>query len=352
MGTTRPTDRGTRLQDLLGVELPVVQAPMAGASTPAMVIAVANAGGLGSLPGALSTPSQLGAALEEVRAGTSRPFAVNFFCHTPPARDLARDAAWRDALARYCAEAGLDPAGPPPVGGPSAFDDADCDVVESHRPAVVSFHFGLPPPPLLDRVRASGATVLSSATTVAEARWLQERGVDAVIAVGGEAGGHRATFLSRDHDTPMGTLALVPQVVDAVGVPVIAAGGIVDPRGTAAALALGAAGVQAGTAYLLTPEAAVSPVHRLALGSPERATAVTNVLTGRSARAIVNRVITELGPISALAPAFPAAASALAPLRAVAEARGSDDFSPLWAGQAFPLARAMSAAALTEHLAP
>jgi nitronate monooxygenase len=223
--------------------------------------------------------------------------------------------------------------------------------VEEYRPEVVSFHFGLPPTPLLERVKRSGAKVISSATTAAEARWLERRGIDAVIAMGAEAGGHRGNFLTDDMTIQIGTISLVPQVVDAVAIPVIAAGGIADRRGVAAAIALGAAAVQVGTAYLLTPEAKIAAVYRKALSSADRATAITNLFTGRPARGIVNRLMSEVGVLSDLAPAFPTAASALGPLRSAAEAGGRDDFSPLWAGQSFPLATPMSAAALTRSLA-
>lgn len=341
----------TRVLDLFGIQLPIIQAPMAGATTPEMVIAVSEAGGLGSLPSGLSTPEQLRAALDIVRAGTSRPVNVNFFCHTNPAEDPARQAAWRERLARYYTEDGLDPAAPSAAAGRSPFDDAACAVVEEYRPEVVSFHFGLPSMPLLERVKRTGAKVISSATTVAEARWLEAHGVDAVIAMGSEAGGHRGIFLTDDMTTQVGTFALLPEVVDAVSVPVIAAGGIADRRGVAAAFALGAAAVQVGTAYLLTPEANVTAAHRDALRSADRVTAVTNLFTGRPARSIVNRLMSEVGPLSDLAPAFPTAGGALAPLRSAAEAAGRDDFTPMWAGQAFSLARPMSAAALTRDLA-
>lgn len=341
----------TRVLELFGIELPIIQAPMAGASTPEMAIAVSEAGGLGSLPSALYTTGELRQALDALRAGTRRPINVNFFCHTEPPDDPARQAAWRRRLAPYYAEAGLDPDMPIPIGGRAPFNEAFCAVVEEYRPEVVSFHFGLPPAPLVERVRQSGAKVISSATTVAEARWLEKHGVDAVIAMGAEAGGHRGNFLTDNMTTQIGTMALVPQVTDAVTVPVIAAGGIVDRRGVAAALALGAAAVQVGTAYLFTPEAKISRVYRDALNSADRTTAITNLFTGRPARGIVNRLMSEVGALSDLAPAFPTAVSALGPLRSTAEAGGRDDFSPLWAGQSFALATPMSSAELTRSLA-
>jgi len=227
-----------------------------------------------------------------------------------------------------------------------------CEVVLEVRPKVVSFHFGLPAPPLLDRVKREGFVIFSSATTVQEARWLAQRGVDAVIAQGFEAGGHRGMFLTDNVAAQVGTLALVPQIVDAVDVPVIAAGGMSDARGIAAAFALGAAAVQMGTAFLHCPEAKISKPHRAALQSAEAdGTALTNLMTGRPARGVFNRVMRELGPINAVAPEFPLAAGALAPLRQKAEAVGSGDFSPLWSGQAAALGRALPAGELTRKLA-
>jgi nitronate monooxygenase len=338
------------LMEILGIGCPIIQAPMAGATTPEMVIAVSNAGGLGSLPSAQYSPAQLRAAIDRVRFGTRQPINVNFFCHTDPQQDSARQEAWLASLTKYYAEAGLDPGMPKPGVTRTPFDSETCTVVEDYRPEVVSFHFGLPEAALLDRVKRSGSVVLSSATTVAEACWLAERGVDAIIAMGIEAGGHRGNFLTQDMQDQVGTMALVPLIAAAVNVPVIAAGGIVDRKGVEAAIALGAAAVQVGTAYLFTPEASLSEVYRRALRSPERGTAITNLFTGRPARGIVNRLMTEMGPLSAVAPPFPTAGTMLGPLRSAAEAQGSDDFSPLWAGQAYPLARSMSAAALTAVL--
>lgn len=342
----------TALQSLLGIELPIVQAPMAGVQASALAIAVSNAGGLGSLPCAMLTPASMRTELETLRAQTTRPFNVNFFCHSPPAIDAAREATWRAALASFHREFGIDAATIPAGPGRAPFSHEAADVLEPFRPAVVSFHFGLPSADLLTRVRGWGAKIMSSATTVDEARWLEAHGVDVVIAQGLEAGGHRGIFLSDDLTTQVGTFALLPQVVRAVKVPVIAAGGIADAQGVAAALALGAAGVQLGTAYLLCPEATTSAIHRAALKSEAaRHTALTNVFTGRPARGIVNRVIREVGPISDAAPAFPLATAAIAPLRAQAEAAGSGDFSPLWSGQNATGCREIPAAELTRRLA-
>jgi nitronate monooxygenase len=339
-----------RLLDLLGIEHPILQAPMAGASTPQLAIGVSNAGGLGALACAMLSVDAARADLAEIRAGASGPVNLNFFCHELPVADAGREAAWRARLAPYYAELGIGA----PQAGParSPFDEAFCALVEESRPDVVSFHFGLPPAPLLARVRASGARIIASATTVAEARWLESRGCHAIIAMGAEAGGHRGAFLSLDMSRQGGTFALVPQVVDAVDVPVIAAGGVADARGVAAALTLGASAVQIGTAYLFSPEARISAVHR---GELERATdestAITNVFTGRPARSIVNRLMREVGPLSDLAPSFPLAADAVAPLRAASASAKSPDFISLWSGQAAALAYRLPAEEFTRRLA-
>ena len=340
------------LTALLGTTHPLIQAPMAGAQGAALALAVCNAGGLGSLPGAMLTPEALQAELTRLRDGTQHPWNVNFFCHTPPVPDAAQEARWREALAPYYAEAGLDMAAVPAGASRVPFSHAVADVIEPFRPPVVSFHFGLPAPDLLARVKGWGSVVLSSATTVDEARWLVAHGADAVIAQGLEAGGHRGHFLSHDLSAQMGSLGLVPQIVAAVNVPVIAAGGIADAAGVAAAMAMGAAGVQVGTAYLCCPEASTSALHRAALQSEAaRHTALTNVFTGRPARGIVNRAMRELGPLSPAAPSFPLATAAMAPLRAHFEALGNTDFSPLWAGQNTSGCRALPAAQVTGALA-
>ena len=349
-GTGCGPDR--RLLDLLGIDLPIVQAPMAGATDAEMAIAVSESGGLGSLPCALLTQSRARAEIAVIRQRTSRPFNVNFFCHREPHRDREREDAWRSRLERYYAEFSLDPSAGVAAADRAPFDDALCDVVAECRPNVVSFHFGLPEPRLLRRVKETGCKVISSATTVDEARWLEDRGCDAVIAQGYEAGGHRGMFLTDAVASQPGTLALVPQVVDAVAVPVLAAGGIADGRGIAAAFALGAAGVQIGTAYLATSESTISGLHRAALAmARDDGTVLTNVFTGRPARGLANRIVREVGPIAPDAPEFPTAGDAVAPIRAAAEAAGSSDFTPLWSGQAAGLARTGSASELTRKLA-
>jgi len=340
------------LKQLLGIELPIIQAPMAGVQGSALAVAVSNAGGLGSLPCAMLGPDALRQELAAIQAQTRQPYNVNFFCHAPPQPDAARESAWRATLGRYYSEHGIDAASIPAGPGRVPFSAEAADLLAEFKPPVVSFHFGLPSPALMARVKSWGAKVLSSATTVDEALWLQAHGVDAIIAQGLEAGGHRGNFLSDDLSTQLGTLALVPQIVRAVRLPVIAAGGIANAQGVAAVLALGAVAAQVGTAYLLCPEASTSALHRAALqGEAARHTALTNLFTGRPARGIVNRVMRELGPINIAAPAFPLATAAIAPLRAKAESAGSTDFSPLWSGQNASGCKAISAADMTRELA-
>ncbi|MDO9438406.1 nitronate monooxygenase family protein [Hydrogenophaga sp.] len=339
------------LTQLLGTEHPLIQAPMAGVQGAALAVPVSNAGALGSLPCAMLSPEALERELTTLASGTQRPYNVNFFCHVPPEPDEAREAAWRAWLTAYYHEAGLDIDSVPPGAGRVPFNRAAADVLERFRPKVVSFHFGLPDLDLLDRVKSWGSVVLSSATTVEEARWLEAFGADAIIAQGVEAGGHRGMFLSDDLTTQSGTFALLPQIVAAVSVPVIAAGGIADATGVAAAMALGASGVQVGTAYLCCTEATTSAIHRAALQSEAaHHTALTHLFTGRPARGIVNRVMRELGSMNPVAPAFPLATAAMAPLRAHWEAKGSGDFSPLWSGQNASGCREVSAAELTRDL--
>ena len=340
------------LTKLLGTSLPLIQAPMAGVQGHALAAAVCLAGGLGSLPCATLTVDAMVQELTALRALTERPFNVNFFCHQQPEPDAAREQAWRTALQPYFAELGLDASAVPGGPGRLPFSAEVAQALAPFRPAVVSFHFGLPAAELLAQVKSWGSVVLSSATTVEEALWLQDHGVDAIIAQGLEAGGHRGMFLSDDLTRQIDTCALLPQIVDAVRIPVIAAGGIADARGVAAAMALGAAGVQVGTAYLLSHEANTSALHRAALQSHGAAhTTLTNLFTGRPARGMLNRLMRELGPLNPVAPAFPLATNALAPLRARAEALGHTDFTPLWAGQNASASRVASAAEITQSLA-
>jgi len=340
-----------RLLELFKIAHPIIQAPMGGHVAPEMPAAVSRAGGLGSFPCSALSPAQMRDAVARIRTQTSNPINLNFFCHAVPQRDEAIESAWRKRLASYYAELGVAPPGSP-TRTLEPFGQEMCDAVIELKPEIISFHFGLPEKSLVNRLKAAGCTILSSATTVMEARWLEDHGADVVIAQGVEAGGHRGMFLTTEPTSQVGTLALVPQVVDAVRVPVIAAGGIADGRGIAAAFALGAAGVQMGTAYLLCPEALISTYHRAALRSArDNVSAITNVLTGRPARVFVNRIVREMGPLASGVPSFPVAGAALVPLRTKAEAQGSSDFSPLYAGQAAALGRELPAGELTLKLA-
>jgi nitronate monooxygenase len=335
---------------LLGTPLPIIQAPMAGVQDSALAIAVCNAGGLGSLPCAMLTPDGMRRELTALSA-CDKPYNVNFFCHQPPVFDPDRETKWRELLAPYFADLKIDPNSVASGPARSPFSKEAAEVLEEFKPPIVSFHFGLPGADLLNRVKRWGARVLSSATTVEEARWLEAHGADAIIAQGLEAGGHRAMFLSQDLNKQMGTFALLPQIVNAVRVPVIAAGGVADARTVRAALELGAAAVQVGTAYLLCTESTTSALHRAALKKSSGSdTALTNVITGGVARGIVNRIIRQLGPTNTLAPPFPLAAPAVAALRTKSEALGRSDFSPLWAGQNISECKEVSAAELTQRL--
>lgn len=345
------TSSQQRFLDIFQTQHPIIQAPMAGVQDHRLAVAVSNAGGLGSLPAAMLSLDALKAELKQFSAKTDKPYNVNFFCHTPPTFSEAREAIWRAALKPYYDEMGLDVNNIPTGPGRAPFTHEVADVLEAFIPPVVSFHFGLPATDLMARVRSWGSKIISSATTVEEALWLESQGVDAVIAQGLEAGGHRGHFLSHDLTRQLGTFALLPQIVIAVKIPVIAAGGIADAAGVKAAMSLGAAAVQVGTAYLLCDEATTSPLHRAALKSPVAAhTALTNLFTGRPARGVVNRLMRDLGAISSQAPEFPLATGAIAPLRAAAEKIGSSDFSPLWSGQNASGCREIGAAELTRRL--
>jgi nitronate monooxygenase len=340
------------LGELLGIEFPVIQAPMAGVQDAELAAAVSNAGGLGSLPCAMLDAAALEASLLRLTDLTDKPFNVNFFCHETPTVSAEEAQNWYQSLATYFVELGVEP----PDGNQGAFrepfSDAALSVLAQFRPAVVSFHFGLPSHAQMEQIKRWGACIIASATTLDEALWLAERGVDAVIAQGLEAGGHRGSFLTQDMTTQIGTMALVPQICARVSIPVIAAGGIASPEGVAAAMALGAAGVQAGTAFLLCPETKTTPLHRAALSSAaSQHTALTNVFTGRPARSIVNRLIREVGPMAASASAFPSAAGPVALLRSVAEPQGNDDFTPLWCGQNATGCRELPAADVLRFLA-
>ena len=338
------------LQSMLGIEVPVIQAPMAGVQDEVLALAVSEAGGLGSMPCALLSPAQLPSALERL-ASAPRPINLNFFCHSMAAPDPVHEQRWREALAPYYEEFEIEAPEPTTAGARQPIDEPTVDLLEQYRPKVVSFHFGLPPPHLLQRMKAWGAAILASATTLEEGRWLESNGVDVVIAQGIEAGGHRGHFLSPDLACQLPARELVVQLCRALGVPIVAAGGVASRTDVEALLDAGASAIQAGTAYLLCPEAKTAAVHRAALRQGSTDTAVTNLFSGRPARGLMNRLMRELGPLSDLPPAFPWASQALMPLRARAEALGRDDFTPLWSGTKPGRFRNVDAAAVTRELA-
>jgi nitronate monooxygenase len=341
-----------RLLDLLHIEIPIIQAPMAGSDSVALARSVSSSGGLGSLGCALLSLDRVRESVRAIRDGMSHPINLNFFCYTMEAPDVAAEERWKRFLKPHYDKLGLDMETAAAMSLRMPFDAEACSVVEEIKPEVVSFHFGLPDPTLVDRVKRQGIKVLSSATSVREAKWLEARGCDAIIAQGVEAGGHRGMFLETNIATQVGLFALLPQVVDAVSVPVIAAGGIADARGVVAAFALGASGVQMGTAYLHSPEANISPLYRQTLEHvAENGTALTNLFTGRPARGILNRYVEQSGPMSDAAPAFPHAATLVAPLRAASEKAGSADYLQMWAGQAARLAKSMPADQFTRKIA-
>lgn len=341
-----------RLLDLLELEIPIIQAPMAGSDSVALARNVSSTGALGSLACALLDADAIREAAQAIRQDMQRPFNLNFFCHTMGSPAVAAQERWKSFLRPHYEGLALDIDAVHESRLRLPFDEKACEVVEEILPKVVSFHFGLPARGLLDRVKKRGIRVLGSATSVKEARWLEDHGCDAIIAQGFEAGGHRAMFLETNVATQVGLFALLPQVVDTVSVPVIAAGGIADERGIVAAFALGASGVQIGTAYLFCPEASASPPYRRALEHlPDTGTAITNLFSGRPARGVVNRYLSESGPISEAALPFPHAGTLVAPLRAASEKIGSVDYMQLWAGQAAGLVNVMPAAELTRKLA-
>ena len=319
------------LTSILGTNYPLIQAPMAGVQDSGLAIAVSRAGALGSLPAAMLDPASLRRELQALHA-SGLPYNVNFFCHQAPMHTIEAESKWQTVLQPYYQEFGINASSIPTSAGRRPFDDEMAEVLEEFSPTVVSFHFGLPSKDLMSRVKARGAFVMSSATTLDEARWLVANGVDGVIAQGLEAGGHRGHFLSRDVTQQAHTFDLLKRIKPHIHVPIIAAGGIADAQGVHTAMSLGAAAVQAGTVFLLCHEAKTSVLHRARLRDVHAPTALTNLFTGGLARGMFNRVMQELGPQHAAAPAFPMATQSIAPLRSKAELNQLDDFTPLWSG--------------------
>ncbi len=334
------------------LKVPVLQAPMAGVQDEGLAISVSHAGGLGALPAAMLNEAQLATQLGRMRAATAAPFQVNFFCHQDPIADVQAMARWQYCLRPYHAELALEVVSASTGSARRPFSAAQLEILKATPPDVVSFHFGLPPPDLLAELRGLGILILSTATTVEEGLHLAARGVDGIIAQGLEAGGHRGMFLRDDMAGQLDTLSLVRSLVGATNVPVVAAGGIVDAAGVRSAIAAGACAVQAGTAFLGCTEATTSAVHRAALAeTPHRKTRITRLFTGRPAQGLINRLMVDLAGQESLAPAFPLAANALAPLRSVAERAGSSDFSPLWCGTRVDGVRSVPAADVIRLLA-
>ncbi|WP_438465314.1 NAD(P)H-dependent flavin oxidoreductase [Marinomonas sp. PE14-40] len=341
-----------KIKDLLGTELPIIQAPMAGVQNSTLAIAVSEAGGLGSLPCGMLSIDALIAEIKLIKAATSKPYNLNFFCHHMPDYEQEKHDVWQNTLAKYFSELGIECKNSPNSATRMPFNHDIADAIEAFNPEFISFHFGLPDDELLARIKGWGTRIVSSATTVKEALWLEAKGVDGIIAQGVEAGGHRGMFLTQDISTQMGTFALLPQIVDQVSVPVIAAGGIVDAESVKASFLLGAGAAQIGTAYLLSDEATTSDLHRQALQSDAAMhTALTNVFSGRPARGIVNRVMADLSNMSDKAPDFPHAAIEITQLRSQAESQGDAGFSPLWCGQNTSGCLSASAKTITQELA-
>ena len=339
------------MSNFLGVKLPIIQAPMAGVQGSDLTIAVCKAGGLGSLPCAMLSPEMIVSEIKAIKAAVSSPFNLNFFCHQMPDYSQVRHDQWQRVLKPYFDELTISCKNQPYAASRQPFNHLIADLIEPFKPEVVSFHFGLPDDELLSRVKGWGTKVLSSATTVKEALWLEAKGVDAVIAQGVEAGGHRGMFLTDDVTTQLGLFSLLPQLTARLNIPVIAAGGIANPRGVASALSMGASAVQIGTTYLLCPEANTTPLHRNALKSEAaQHTALTNIFSGRPARGIVNRVMRELGYITPDAPSFPYAGIEITQLKLAAEAVNSTDFTSLWCGQNASGCQEISAYELTRWL--
>lgn len=338
-----------RLTERLGIEIPIIQAPMAGVQDWRLAVAVSQAGGLGSIPCGMLSASAIEQEIQAFKQHSSKPYNLNFFCHSMPAPDIAREQRWLKRLQPYYDEFGLAEASlTRQVRMP--FDEQIANVIEPYAPSIISFHFGLPSSELVNQIKNWGATILSSATTLEEGVWLQDHGADIVIAQGVEAGGHRAMFKTNDLATQVSTEKLVSELTKALSIPVIAAGGIGSQVDIKAMMALGAEAVQLGTAFLLCDEAATSKLHREALQAALPSTTITNVFSGRPARGIENRLVRELGGMSSDAPDFPYAAIAVGPLRARSEALGSSDFMPLWSGSNRSACRAVSSSELLHKL--
>ncbi|MCU9948295.1 NAD(P)H-dependent flavin oxidoreductase [Pseudomonas sp. PDM13] len=339
--------------ELLGIDIPLIQAPMVGVSTPKLAAAVSNAGALGSIGIGASTPDQARTMIRDTRALTAKPFNVNLFCHQPAQADPAREQAWLEHLRPLFAEFDAEPPATLREIYRSFLDDpAMLQVLLEEAPAVVSFHFGLPQQGWIDQLKARGIRLLATATNLAEARLIEAAGIDAIVAQGVEAGGHRGVF-EPEQDALIGTFALTRTLASQTRLPVIAAGGIMDGASIRAALQLGASGAQLGTAFILCPESAANTAYREAMKSPRvERTALTAAISGRAARGLPNRLFSDVGhPQAPALPDYPITYDAAKALHAAASAKGCDDYAVQWAGQGAPLARALPAAELVAALA-
>lgn len=332
-----------RLEDLLNLDHPIVQGPFGGGlSSVALAAEVADAGGLGSYGAHILGPDQIVKLVAELKNATSRAFAVNLWVPQPGESELRAGAADVERLRPYYAELGVPE---PDIGQPVGqnFDD-QIEALLAAEPPAISFVMGVPSERVLAEARRRGIVTIGTATTVDEAIALEAAGLDAVVASGSDAGGHRGAFLRPVHESLVGTFSLVPQVADAVSVPVIAAGGIADGRGIAAALTLGADGVQIGTGFLATTESGASPLHKQGLHGPDaRVTVLTRLFSGRLARGIPNRFVREMAAFEADVPPYPVQNALMLPIRRAAAEQGLPDYVNLWAGQAAPLTRARTA---------
>ncbi len=341
-----------RLTKLLGIDHPIIQAPMAGGTTPPeLIAAVCNAGALGSLGAGYLSPKDIAGNIDAIRRLTNKPFAVNLFTYTPPSVQDIEDheiSELANYIGHYCAELGV-PAPTRETATPKYSQSEQLAVVLAKKVPVFSFAFGMPSEEQFKLFKTNDVVLIGCATTASEARMLAKAGVDAIVAQGSEAGGHRGTFASSFESSMIGSIALIPQVVEAVTVPVIAAGGIMDGRGLAAALVLGAEGVQMGTAFLLCHEANVQDNYRKAILTQEaEETKITSVFSGRPARGIRNRFMDEMEQHQGRISPFPITDAKTKPMRAAARSSGRSQYINLWAGQAGRLAREMSAAQLIE----
>ena len=342
------------LQQLLNLDCdyPLIQAPMAGVQDSRLALAVAKAGAIGSIPCAMLSDEKLQSELVTLQHATDKPINLNFFCHPIPNPDPQIELKWRKLLSPYYDKYRIKQTDIKEGSSRIPFSSDIADLIEPFAPQLISFHFGLPDGDLLQRIKSWGTRIISSATTVAEAKWLESQGVDGVVAQGIEAGGHRGMFLREDLDDQLPTLELLQQILEEVHLPVIASGGIGDVTQIKECMSLGAAGVQVGTVYLCSREATTTKPHRkLLLSKPPCETAITNLFTGRPARGIVNKLMQDLGPLNEATPQFPLAANALVPLRKTTSVFGSTDFVPLWSGTNSGTCKVAAAKEITDELA-